>query len=984
MRLHSLELSAFGPYRGHESVDFDALGEDGLFLLHGDTGAGKTTVLDAIAFALYGRVPGARDEVKRLRCDTADAGTPTTVALELTVQGYRLRIERSPEYQRPKKRGDGYTTQQARASLSWLDAVPEGQSAEGHTRIDEVARTVQQLLGMSAEQFFQVVLLPQGEFARFLRADTSERAALLEKLFGTQRFADAEQWFVQRRRESARKVEEHDVLLRDLAARVSQVSGTDAEEYESEQDWLEDVEKAALRDSEEAQAGHERARRERDTAETLLAERRELAGKVRRVRHANAELADLAAHKESHDEWRAERDAAQRAAPVVAAQHTLRRIEQEHERARVEVETASARCVGVDTDVALDTLRTEAGGHREYAGALAQLVAAANQQDTDRATLADLTARIADGDEQVRTLDGRAGRLPERIAETRRALDEAQQARTRLGPATEHVDELTALLQVARELPAADAAYEQASERARGAIDEHQRARESVADLRERRLAGMAAELAAGLSEGTPCPVCGSEAHPAPGEPVEEPVGPDDEEQARAAEHRAHARREDSARAVAEAEQKCARLRERLADRDADELAEAVRTATGERDSLHATAEKVPELTRKLGEHESESESVTKQRSELAAALASARTEHDTLATTIAERDKQLDEARGEHSSVGAHRAHLLDLAERIDRLVTARLARDDTERRVSEQHDAVAQAASDAGFDGVDAALAAERDADRVAELVEALTDAEQRAATARATLGDAELFGVDPDQEVSLDGVEEAAVAARTTAENAAAAARSAVQRHTTVEQLAERLRKAWAEAEPVRAAHAELAALADVVNGRGQNSRKVSLQSYVLAARLEEVAVAATHRLQRMSDGRYSFVHSDAAGARGTRGGLGLDVLDDYSGHARPTKTLSGGESFLASLSLALGLADVVAADTGGALLDTLFIDEGFGTLDADTLDLVMDTLDELRAGGRVVGLVSHVTEMRQRIGSQLHVRKSRSGSSLNVLT
>jgi exonuclease SbcC len=153
-------------------------------------------------------------------------------------------------------------------------------------------------------------------------------------------------------------------------------------------------------------------------------------------------------------------------------------------------------------------------------------------------------------------------------------------------------------------------------------------------------------------------------------------------------------------------------------------------------------------------------------------------------------------------------------------------------------------------------------------------------------------------------------------------------------------------------------------------------------VLAARLAEVAVAATQRLQRMSQGRYAFVHTDEAGPRGTRGGLGLSVLDDYSGRERPAKTLSGGESFLASLSLALGLADVVAAETGGALLDTLFVDEGFGTLDAETLDVVMDALDELRAGGRVVGLVSHVEELRQRIPIRLRVRKARTGSTLHL--
>jgi exonuclease SbcC len=159
-------------------------------------------------------------------------------------------------------------------------------------------------------------------------------------------------------------------------------------------------------------------------------------------------------------------------------------------------------------------------------------------------------------------------------------------------------------------------------------------------------------------------------------------------------------------------------------------------------------------------------------------------------------------------------------------------------------------------------------------------------------------------------------------------------------------------------------------------------MSLRAYVLAARLEEVAGAATRRLLRMSGGRYSFVHSDAAGPRNTRGGLGLDVADDYSGAVRAAKTLSGGESFLASLALALGLADVVAAESGGAMLDTLFIDEGFGSLDAATLDLVMDTLDELRAGGRVVGVVSHVDELRQRIPSRLHVRKGRSGSTIEV--
>src|ERR1043165_6022435 len=178
MRLHSLAVTACGPYPGTEVVDFDVLGADGLFLLHGETGAGKTALLDSIAFALFGKVPGVRNDARRLRCDYADNDTLTEVKLELSVQGYRLRIVRGPEYERAKRRGEGTTKQQARASLTWIGDPPGGYDRDGLIRIDEVSRTVERLLGMSADQFFQVVLLPQGEFARFLRADTQEREQL--------------------------------------------------------------------------------------------------------------------------------------------------------------------------------------------------------------------------------------------------------------------------------------------------------------------------------------------------------------------------------------------------------------------------------------------------------------------------------------------------------------------------------------------------------------------------------------------------------------------------------------------------------------------------------------------------------------------------------------------------------------------------------------------------------------------------------------
>ncbi len=242
MRLHELELSAFGPFAGTETVDLDAVSADGLFLIHGDTGAGKTSLLDAVAYALFGRVPGPRNEARRLRCDRAPADVVTQVRLVATLGGHRVEIIRRPEYLRPKARGSGSTLQRGKVSLRWLDRTPAGARPEGLTRVDEVGDAVIDLLGMSADQFFQVVLLPQGEFARFLRADTAERGDLLERLFDTQRFGRIEDWFAQTRRVAGQRLRECDDHIREMAARVAEAARVEAAP-EPDDRWL-----AGLRD----------------------------------------------------------------------------------------------------------------------------------------------------------------------------------------------------------------------------------------------------------------------------------------------------------------------------------------------------------------------------------------------------------------------------------------------------------------------------------------------------------------------------------------------------------------------------------------------------------------------------------------------------------------------------------------------------------------------------------------------------------------
>ncbi|MGH3435115.1 MAG: AAA family ATPase [Sciscionella sp.] len=984
MRLHHLAVSAFGPYPRRQEIDFDILGADGLFLLHGDTGAGKTTLLDAVAFALFGAVPGARGEVKRLRCDSADASTNTEVALELTVGGKRLRVVRSPEYERPKKRGDGTTRQPAKASLTWLD----GQS-EPLTRLDEVGRTVGRVLGMTAEQFFQVVLLPQGEFSRFLRADTAERELLLTKLFATERFADVERWFRERRVERGRELDDQRQRLSQLLARVAQAAG---EELPGDQqpvggEWLDAVRARCATESEGAGAAEREAKASATHAEVELVASRAMAERVRRVRAAKLELATLAERSGQPEGWQAELAAAHKAESVAAAARPVNEASERLHAAAAGATAASRAVVVAGLAViprGVGQPREQAGRLREQAGELTAMVDAAVQQHLDEATLAECGAQLSAARQRHAELQGRLAALPERLVAARTGLELARLAEARADGLQVRHSELAAVNADAARLPAARQAVQDAERSRSEAVERHQQAREAVLDIRQRRLDGMATELASGLSDGEPCPVCGAHEHPKPAFAVAGAVREADERSAVGAEHDAQHARDVAAEVLRESERVLRVITDRMADRSPIEIAELARAALVEQRENAALAALATARLERVHGMDAEHESVRVELAGIAARASTLEAERAGLAELFASRAERLELARGEYPDVAARREHLLTLATALDELAGARVVLRTATDRHEEYQSALGKVIAEAGFGDVESAMAAVRDTAAITELQERITAHEHSRIAAQAVLDEPELAGVEGGEQVALADIEAAAAHAREAAVSAVAAARGAQRRATEVAQLGERLARRWAELAPAEAEYADLVALTDVINGRGQNSKHISLRSYVLAARLEEVAVAATRRLRKMSQGRYSFVHSDAAGVRGTRGGLGLDVLDDYTGQTRSAKTLSGGESFLASLSLALGLADVVSAETGAAQLDTLFVDEGFGTLDADTLEEVMDTLDELRAGGRVVGLVSHVEELRQRIPMRLRVHKARTGSTVEMIT
>ncbi|MEU2125064.1 AAA family ATPase [Nocardia niwae] len=1059
MRLHKLEMTAFGPFAATTVVDFDALGADGLFLLHGQTGAGKTTVLDAIAFALYGRVPGARGESKRLHSDHAPEHTPPQVVLEATLGGRRLRLTRSPEFQRLKRDGTGMRTINPRATLAWLDGRGENLS-----RIPDIGEEVLRLLGMSADQFFQVVLLPQGDFARFLRADNEDREKLLEKLFDTRRFGTAEQWLADKRRTAEADLDARTDGIKRLITQVGMAAGVADSVGATEcVAWSQDLLATARTDLAVAGTELERCQRETARVRDQAEQQRRLHELRRRMSAARAQLDDYAAGAERRAALQAELDLARRAEPVAAAIDEARAAVQNRRRRDSEKLAAAERLASrlrepasvelggaelvtsagaqvrddADLDAAIQRWSAQIGALDEVQAVAASATRLGGEIDALRTEDATLVRRVT-------ALATRRDELPAARSLAEARLREAAEAVAALPGITAETERLQAAATAAVELAARRTALDHARVEFDAARIAHLDARELVLDLRERRVSGMAAELAAELVDGSPCAVCGSAEHPAPARPTAMAVSKDEEEAAVAAERAAEDTRDRALARIAGLEREIEALVARGGDTDRVELAAALRAATDryeDTSELAANAEGLETELDRLREDEArlheELRASEARRSAVAATIVSGE-------ARLAELTERLRTAAGADQTVDRRRARLAALVTEATALRDARAEAVAAREQVSMIADRVESLARAAGFvpengqpsasatsGGTfppsassaqesgeeqvtpsatfgadepvrldtearvggrdDVALltayakvvtAASRSPRQQAETEAELVAADRARAAAEAVLTEPEIRAAaeqEPGDPVELD----ARVAAAQAALNAAVAAHAeASRRASRLEELGGQLWAAVDRIAPAQQAFEELNGLADVVAGRGANNRRMSLHSYVLAARLEEVAQAGSLRLRRMSGGRYEFVHSDKAGPRGRRGGLGLDIRDDYTGAVRPAKTLSGGETFMASLSLALGLADTVAAESGGLVLDTLFIDEGFGGLDADTLDAVMGVLDELRAGGRVVGVVSHVDEMRQRIPSRLHVLRGRDGSHLQT--
>ncbi len=998
MKPHQLTIEAFGPYAERVSIDFDALSGEGLFLIHGSTGAGKTFLLDALSFALYGEVSGDRS-VKGLRSDHAGPQAVPRVELEFSAGGRRYRVQRSPAYTAAKTRGQGTTEKVPTAVLHRL-VGPESQAIA--SKVTEVTREVEQIVGLNAAQFRQVIVLPQGRFAEVLRARAEEREALLKTLFETVLHERASDWLEEQAKAARIAVLEQNralAVLREQAAQEWQPYAPDeALPLPADQAGLDRLVESITLVVAGTRLALEQASATWVAAQSHRAEALQQAERFDRRAAARARLAELGQQAPEIEALAAQLATATRAEAARASLVAAQQARQEWQNLQAPLQRDLGRATAAreraqalpDGAVALDLLHLPAAADLQRV----RTALAARRVELERldkqAREADLcrqrAGQAAQMQQQAEAQRQQAEGQRQELQQRRQAADAALQA------ARSAADRLEGLQQAARaahqrataagELAAAttaETAAQQACQRAEG----HRAATKiALQVLRQRQLAGMAARLASALEAGDPCPVCGSGHHPQPARAAADAVAPGDLEAAEAIEQQATAAQQQAAVALVAISAQCQALQEQAGEAAADASVartlalEALQAFTNARDQ----AAQRPQLEQAL---EHQAQQIRQNELTLAEATTTSALQAQTRAAERQRAQALAAEVAAElgQDSISPRQllvgwdplelalAALVKTAEASDRLVS----------RLEQAEQRLDQDLLAAGFATGEVLAAALRSAEQRQSWNQRISAYQEALQSQWALLAAPELAAV-AEQRPDTAAAEAAAAAAdqaRSTALERHSEARGS---YDDLSRLSgEHRRQAEVLAEQQQQAQG-LSSIADRCNGK--LPPYISLQRWVLSAYLAEICQYANQRLAMMTSGRYQLRLSDGGGRGGRQAGLGLRVLDAFTGEEREVSSLSGGETFQASLALALGVADTVQAHTGGVHLDALFVDEGFGSLDPDNLQLAMDELDRLREGGRLIGIISHVGALRERIRAGLEVIGGDRGSRVRL--
>ena len=1040
MRILRLTMDAVGPFPGHEVIDFEAFSDAGRFLLSGPTGAGKSTIIDAIVFALYGKVSGGRDSSdSRIRSRYASEQAKTEVELIFSTSSGNYKVRRQPAYERVKKNGKGVTKQNAKAWLFKLDEQLR-EVSEPLTKTSDVGTEITRIVGLSREQFTQTVVLPQGKFAQFLRSTSKDRQDLLQELFGTAIFEDLQLDLVERAREVKKKQEALDATLRAnlgvLASLLDEAPQLDPARclvYEPVPEvdcefnpletawdsrfkplapWLEhnqrcaNLEVSALRGQEDklrSEFAYQRdlaTRQERYLALTKEHEQLVAQGPAQRQRLAQIQalqaLSDLKPWHEQLKQAQAQQAVAQRQLSQALA---LEQLESD-ERAQAVLQPLDyrgAQALSVQLTAQVAALSPQVELEAGLAGRRRNLQTKTQAHES-------ASAKLAQGRE-------RENQLPTQIASKQELLEQLNEQAATLPAAQLAQEQAAQTLKLAK-------AHEQLVEDQQQALKlqqlvalELKQASQSHKHMLEQWLSQSALNLAQNLVAGEPCPVCGATEHPAPATQGGENISQDQLDQA--------------LEEVNEVQGELSQASERVTKLAAQLEAQPCQLSPAQAREQLQEAKAALTAAQQASEQAS---SCKAQIVKLNAQLEALRADNQTAQARLAGDAKEI-QLLGEKidadaaslscegfESVAAKVEYLSQLAAALEQLANAAQELDQCKKRAQQAADSFAAQWAHASESFADhsakPAAPAPTDPAETEPTQAEPTQAEPTQDTSVANVQDgyaqacqdfagldltalkatsasyekslsinqaalAELEGIEltpPPLEQTQGQLEQAQAKTQACQTYASTWQAFAGQVNTQLAKLNELLARRSKASDK----DAQLLALASAANG--DNHARLTLSAWVLQAHFRQVLVFANERLGVIGAGRYELINVDSEeDTRQQKQGLGLAVVDHLSGTTRSPRTLSGGESFYVSLALALALADVVATQNGGIEMNTLFIDEGFGSLDEGTLAEVMDVLSALHSGGRVVGIVSHVSELKRAIPAAVEVRPLLGGGS-----
>ena len=914
MRPLKLTIAGFGPYAGVQELDFETLGTGGLYLITGDTGAGKTTIFDAITFALFGEASGNSREANMLRSKYATATDPTYVELTFDYNGKTYTVRRNPEYERAKARGTGTTKQAANAILTYPDGAVV-------TKLKEVDQAIRDIIGLTKEQFSQVAMISQGEFRRLLQADTKDRQKIFRDIFGTGLFVTLEN----RLKEKTAEVRDQ----KDHAARSIQqyISG-----------MVCDPDGALAMDVRKAKNG-----------ELPFVDVMELFDRLLETDREAEALLD-AQSKETEQAWEHLSAQLSQAEAYAAAKKALTEQETAETTKVVELETAQAELEAAQATIpeqellakqitqlelllpAYDELETRKAELSTAKTSLTAAQAAADAAETEQTTL---TGEIETLKAELKTLSGVEAEKEKLTAKRQQWKDQREKLRDLIAGFEDLADQR-------EELKVKQQAYLDAAQSSAQRLQEYEAKNKAFLDEQ----AGI---IASTLEAGTPCPVCGSVTHPHLAVISEKAPTEADVKKAKKAYDTAQKATE-KASAAASKQNGIVTTKETTLRRDTASLM----PDTAFEDALDAAGAMETALTAEI---ETLDQVIVEIESNIAR-----KAELDQLIpqkeTTLTDAETALATSK---ERIAAHAASITQLERQIQ----------EAQAKLSYATKAEAEEEQKALQTKLDILKKAMTTAEStVQQTREALAGIRATMAQLRKQLEDGE--------EADMEELEARKAQLQAQKASITAQQKAIHTRITTNETARKNASQKATEMEALEAKYTWMKALADTANGNLAGKEKIMLETYIQTTYFDRILERANIRLQKMSGGQYDLKRRRTASHIRGQSGLELDIVDHINTTERSVNTLSGGEAFLASLSLALGLSDEVQMSTG-IRLDTLFVDEGFGSLDSEALRKAYSTLASLTEGNRLVGIISHVSELKERIDKQIIVTKLRSGGS-----